>query len=413
MTRGRHSLPKATKLLALVATMVVAAGIAVAAGSASAQAPHSSTHGVAAQQGTGTSTSASASADAAESRRSGAPAAPTAKGGFNAAPPQHGADGTHATEPSSEAPKPGAAAPPAVDPFPGRDQAGPPSPEDFVDIRQVPPSAGEAKPGAKASTGMFTSRCGTNRRGHRNSDNYMVAPGKLNGAQHVHDYVGNTSADAFSTNENLAQGGTTCLFGDKSVYFWPVLRDTSKVGPDAQADGGGKDGNVGAFIRPSDVQLQFRGNAASKVKAMPRFLMIITGDAKTVTNGPANARAQWTCSGFTDRVTTKYPLCPRGSKLMRILDFASCWDGQNLDSANHRTHMAFAGADGACPAGFVTVPQLRMVLSYERPNGKNFALDSFPNQRHAPQTDHGDFHNLMPRFLMALATSCINRGRTC
>ncbi|CAM5574943.1 hypothetical protein SHIRM173S_09176 [Streptomyces hirsutus] len=35
-----------------------------------------------------------------------------------------------------------------------------------------------------------------------------------------------------------------------------------------------------------------------------------------------------------------------------------CWDGRNIDSANHRTHMAFVDAQGNCPSGFTPVRQL-------------------------------------------------------
>jgi len=120
-------------------------------------------------------------------------------------------------------------------------------------------------------------------------------------------------------------------------------------------------------------------------------------------------------------VTDKYPLCPRGSRLVRILDFPSCWDGRNTDSANHRTHIVFPDASGACPAGTRAVPQLRITLTYNFGNvrraqirrGKVFALDSFPEQLHAPITDHADFANVMPARLMRFAVNCINRGRRC
>jgi hypothetical protein len=161
------------------------------------------------------------------------------------------------------------------------------------------------------------------------------------------------------------------------------------------------------------VTLQFRGNPTSKVQAMPSFLRVVTGDAKAATNGPANARAQWTCSGFTNRLTTKYPLCPQGSRVTRVLDFASCWDGVNLDSANHRTHMAFPDSSGRCPTGTRAVPQLRMTLSYSLPNRPVFALDTFPEQLHNPITDHADFANVMPTRLMNRAVTCINRGSRC
>ncbi|MGS2643091.1 DUF1996 domain-containing protein [Streptosporangium sp. LJ11] len=283
-----------------------------------------------------------------------------------------------------------------------------PFPEDFIDIRQVPRNVQEIRPRRSGSAGLFTSRCGTNRNGHRNSDNFIVAPGVTNGAHHVHDYVGNLSTDGFSTDQSLAAAGTTCALNDRSTYFWPVLRDRTS---DANADD--PDGNVGTIMQARQVSLQFRGNPVSRVSPMPRFIRMITGDAKAATNGGANALAKWSCTGFTNRITTKYPLCPRGSQLVRILDFPSCWDGQNTDSANHRTHVLFPDANGACPSGTRAVPQLRMTLVYATPRTPSFALDAFPEQRHNPVTDHADFANLMPDRLMRFAVDCINRNRRC
>ncbi|MGQ0716540.1 MAG: DUF1996 domain-containing protein, partial [Pseudonocardiales bacterium] len=219
--------------------------------------------------------------------------------------------------------------------------------------------------------------------------------------------------NAFSTDESLHAAGTTCTNGDLSTYFWPVLRDTSKQGDDALVNGGGLDGNFGEILQPVTAQLEFRGNPTSKVTAMPDDLTTIMGDAKAVTNGDANARAAWTCTGFEDRTTTKYPLCPQGSQLVRILDFPSCWDGQNLDSANHRDHIAFPQQDGSCSGGTVTIPQLRITLTYDQPADRNFALDSFPDQRHNPATDHADFMAIMPETLLTQMADCINTGQTC
>jgi hypothetical protein len=297
--------------------------------------------------------------------------------------------------------------------FPGRVKPGGPFPRDFIPVELIAPNVEQARVGSTGSAGSFTSPCGTNAEAHRNSDNFMVVPGKVNGAQHIHDYVGNLSTNAFSTDESLAAAATTCTNGDKSTYFWPVLRNTRVKGIDANADGGGLDGNVGEILRPARAQLQFRGNPTARVTAMPDHLAIMTGDAKAVTNGGTNAHAAWTCTGFEDRTTTKYPLCPQRSWLVRILDFPSCWDGKNLDSANHRTHVVFPQQDGSCSAGRVALPQLRVTLIFDRPAGRGFAVDAFSDQQHNPVTDHADFMNLMPPAVMARAVDCINTGRTC
>lgn len=291
-----------------------------------------------------------------------------------------------------------------------------PEDSDFVDIRSVQPNVDRPARLRGASRGTFTTECGRNQNGKFNPDNVIAAPGVANGAHHMHDYVGNQATDAFSGDDELAAGDTTCRNqGDRSTYYWPVLRlQNGAAENDAEADGGGKDQNVGEIRTPSQVTLKFVGNPTGKVTAMPRFLRIITGDAKAFTNGDANANASWSCTGFEDRqLEDKYPICPEGSQVVRSFAFQSCWDGQNTDSANHRTHVAFAQDDGRCPDGFRAIPQLVQRIVYDVPPGPGFAVDSFPEQLHKPVTDHGDFINVFDDTLMRKVVSCVNGGRAC
>ncbi|WP_149182011.1 DUF1996 domain-containing protein [Streptomyces sp. TRM49041] len=299
----------------------------------------------------------------------------------------------------------------------GQGQAGNgPVANDFVDIRTVQPNVDNPRNQRGASTGSFTSDCGRNENKKFNPDNVIVAPGVRNGAHHMHDYVGNQATDAFSDNRTLARGGTSCRNqGDRSTYYWPVLRvQNGQNDNDLNEDGGGKDQNVGKIQTPAQVTMDFVGSPVSKVTAMPRFLRIITGDAKAFTNGDANANASWSCTGFEDRqLKDKYPLCPPGSKVVRTFKFQSCWDGRNTDSANHRTHVDFADEDGRCKDGFRAIPQLVQRIVYNVSPQANFAVDSFPEQLHKPITDHGDFINVFDRGLMDQMVACINTGRRC
>lgn len=325
--------------------------------------------------------------------------------------PAAGGDGTDYSGPApAEQPPavPGGAAERKFNQPDCTDQLGPFA-GDFVDIRKVRRSNGDVRARRGGSTGTFVAACGRNENKHQNPANFIVAPGNDNGAHHLHDYVGNLSADGQSTNESLAAAGTTCRQGDKSTYYWPVIRVRGRNAPADETN----PHNVGTVQQPASVTLQFRGNARGKVVAAPEFMRIITGDAKAATNGPANAAAKWGCTGFKNRFTTKYPLCPRGSQVTRTLDFPSCWDGVNADSANHRTHIVFPDRNGVCPSGTKAVPQLRMTLSYQLPRGKVFAVDAFPEQLHNPVTDHGDFVNVMPEQLMNRVVNCINTGRRC
>ena len=297
---------------------------------------------------------------------------------------------------------------------------------DFVDITKVQANV-KAKPRktGNASTGTFTTRCGVNANGSHNTDNVIVAPGVTNGAHHLHDYVGNQSNDAFANNNTFAAAQTSCSNqGDKSSYYWPVVRIQNGTQDfDQNNDGGGKEGNVGKILVAKQAQIKFVGSPTSKVTAMPQFLRIITGDAKTLTNGLANANAHWSCTGFENKVqlTEQYPICPQGSSVVRTFAFQSCWDGTNIDSANHRTHVAFADANGNCANGFKAIPQLTMRLVYDVPapvlaNGqvKNpYAVDGFPEQLHKPSTDHDDFINVMNANLNNKVANCINTGQRC
>ncbi|MFJ3306564.1 DUF1996 domain-containing protein [Streptomyces sp. NPDC086549] len=296
---------------------------------------------------------------------------------------------------------------------------------DYADITSVQPNAQTPAAQSDASRGSFSSSCGVNANGVFNSDNVIVAPGVSNGAHHFHDYVGNQANNAFASDDDLANGDTSCADqGDKSSYYWPVLRlQNGKQERDAGAPGGGTEGNAGQIVTPKQVTLTFVGNPRGKVTAMPRLLRIITGDAKAFVNGPGNANASWSCTGFEDRqLKDKYPLCPSGTDVVRTFKFQSCWDGRNIDSANHRTHVAFADKEGNCPNGFEPIPQLvqRIVYDVDAPSLQDggrtvplFAVDSFPEQLHKPVTDHGDFINVFDEDLMNKMVDCINSGRTC
>ncbi|MBZ6111272.1 MULTISPECIES: DUF1996 domain-containing protein [Streptomyces] len=301
--------------------------------------------------------------------------------------------------------------------------------DDFVDINDVQPNSRDLENGLAAngdggSTGSFTAVCGVNENNLFNSDNLIVAPGVDNGAHHTHDYVGNQNNNAFSSDDELAGADTSCQNqGDKSTYYWPVLRlqdGTQEF--DANDLGGGAEGNVGKILKAAEAEIKFVGNQQSDVVAMPKFLRIITGDAKAFTNGVANANSSFSCTGFEDRqVTDKYVLCPEGSQVVRTSNFQSCWDGQNIDSANHRDHVAFVQGDGSCANGFQAIPQLQVRLVYDVPaptveNGQvqnPYAVDGFPEQLHKPITDHNDFINVMDENLMNEVVDCINGGEDC
>ncbi len=59
------------------------------------------------------------------------------------------------------------------------------------------------------------------------------------------------------------------------------------------------------------------------------------------------------------------------------------------------------------------MPELRLSLAYEVPTGVPVGIDSFPEQRHSPRTDHAMFVNAMTDPQMAAVVDCLNEGRSC
>ncbi|MFJ4776839.1 DUF1996 domain-containing protein [Streptomyces sp. NPDC088762] len=288
------------------------------------------------------------------------------------------------------------------------------APADQVDIRTVPrtPAAAPAA-GPDASAGSVAVACGRNEQGHYNEDNLVVSPGLRSGAHHTHAYVGNLSTDAMSTDASLDAAATSCTGGDRSTYYWPVLRRPDRPGIRPH-ESSAAHGNEGQILPEASVLVEFRGSPAGKVVPMPRFLRAMTGDAVAYTAGSAaDVRARWGCSGHPDRSTTGYPRCPRGERVTRTLVFPSCWNGLDNTAPDHRSHLRFPGAGGVCPAGTFAVPELRVSLAYEVPAGAAIALDSFPEQRHSPRTDHAMFVNAMTDRQMAEVVACLNEGRDC
>ena len=86
------------------------------------------------------------------------------------------------------------------DQFQGRDQIGEASAKEYVDIQDVA-AEGNILAGGDFSGGSYSFSCSLS--DHHNSDNPIIAPGKRNGAQHVHDYAGNDSTNAASNLEVL------------------------------------------------------------------------------------------------------------------------------------------------------------------------------------------------------------------
>ncbi|RGC65914.1 hypothetical protein C5N14_26540 [Micromonospora sp. MW-13] len=235
----------------------------------------------------------------------------------------------------------------------------------------------------------------------RANDDPIVRPGQP-GASHMHEFFGNTSTNAYSTLTSLRAGGTTCNpVADRSAYWVPTLYQN------------------GTAVAPQSVRIYYQGiTDRANVRPYPQGLRIVVGNA-LATSPDQNPAARWNCVGIP-QASRDLPVCPAGSKLETYLDFPTCWDGRNLDSADHKSHMAFGlgGVGGTCPASHpVPVPRLEFLITYDV-RGTGLTLGGTrdgANVTTAPgYTFHGDFFNAWDEQALAdRVQQCVVDGYIC
>lgn len=242
---------------------------------------------------------------------------------------------------------------------------------------------------------------------HSAPDDPIVFPA-LAGRSHLHDFFGNVSVDANSTTASMARTtASTCLKGmgeaDRAAYWTPaLLRDGRAV------TGSADELRIDAYYAVLDKPLP--------VRPMPLGLRMIAGDAKATSAQPTNI-VHYNClryptGGQVTKSSAAMPSCPGGTYLSARIEFPSCWDGRNLDSADHKSHMAYPNR-GACPVSHpVGVPALSIRLHWKAARGipsSQLALSSG-----GQQTMHADFWNVWsPAVMRWLVDNCLNATRNC
>nr|WP_234313827.1 DUF1996 domain-containing protein [Streptomyces sp. NBRC 109706] len=236
------------------------------------------------------------------------------------------------------------------------------------------PAAGEV--GAEAVyVAEFLAECEFS---HRAPDDPIIFPG-LPGASHSHSFFGSRATNAHTNLGDLLNSTSTCDPNiDLSSYWVPTLFVD------------------GQPVEPQSATFYYLGEGVNdavvaQTQPLPQGLKIVAGDA--VATSPEGTIARWSClhAGHVNP-SQDFVNCPEGTALESYLDFPQCWDGVNLDSPDHKSHMAYPVA-GECPSTHpVPVPKLRQVLRYPV-NGdpSRFELASGPGY-----TMHGDFFNAWP-----------------
>lgn len=233
-----------------------------------------------------------------------------------------------------------------------------------------------ASPAGPLHDGIFLSMC---RPSHVASDDAIVHPGEP-GASHQHEFFGNVTTSADSTYRTLRAGGTTCRIAADTAAYWV---------PSLYADG--------QRVAPLKVNAYYlAGRGRGRIAPFPAGLKIIAGDGQAA--APQSlAITGWKCSGVRLVGLSADPrTCPTGSHAVLVMRFPDCWNGEDLDSADHRSHMAYR-VRGACPAGFpVRVPRLALNVHYDLPGTTGLTLASG-----SIHSAHADFFNAWNQVALA------------
>jgi hypothetical protein len=231
----------------------------------------------------------------------------------------------------------------------------------------------------------------------------IVYPG-VPGASHRHSFYSNSSTDAASTTASLQAHPGSCDYTgefDRSAYWIPSMLSGGQVYADRSQ-------HLVVYYRRAG------GASGPLVHAFPAGLRMIAGTAGATSPQPESV-TYWDCSAGGPRYAG-IPDCTHatsGDTPRAVINFPSCWDGVHLDSADHKSHMAYPNPlNGACPADHpVAVPKVAFESWYNGIHGgPGYSLASM-----GTYSMHGDFFAAWdPRLQNGLIDNCLNtHQRSC
>ena len=250
-------------------------------------------------------------------------------------------------------------------------------------------------------------------------DDPIVFPGQP-GKSHLHTFFGNTAIDAYTTASSLAStGNSTCRGGtiNRSAYWVPSMIDVRTGAPLAPLFESNFYYKTGYAVAPS------------MIRAMPPGLRIIAGDSKGTPAAPSGA-AIYSCvwDGGNGNWQKSIPTdCPASANswLIMGIDFPQCWDGVNLDSPDHKSHMAnpvnvLANNTGHCPASHpVAIPQIAFQILYRvsvtgETRHWRLSSDNYDPTQPAGHSGHGDwFNGWKPEIVEVWVKNCDQAQKDC
>ena len=296
---------------------------------------------------------------------------------------------------------------------------------------QVAWGTGKRPARSGAHEGAFRFVCGGD--GKLSYDDPIVYPGQP-GASHLHLAWGNEDFSAATTPESLAaSAATNCNASpfslNRSLYWMPALVHDS-----------------GQAIRPDSVAVYYKRKMASSRFCDPgarEFIGICTGLPNQIRfifgwdmNRPlAKVQgASWYCTAGDKRHYDNLDAvfasgCKPGDILVANTLGQNCWDGKNLDSGDHRSHMAYTDysrGDGLmrCPPSHpFYIPQeenkamFTVTADMIGPDGRSrirLASDHMLRGSKPGQTLHADYMEAWVAQAKALwLANCIDKGLSC
>jgi hypothetical protein len=187
---------------------------------------------------------------------------------------------------------------------------------------------------------------------HSSYDDPIVFPGD-EGAAHLHRFYGNTEVDFDTTLSSLyTEGMSTCQGNElnQSSYWVPTLLSPDPGTTDGWAP-------VPAVVGSSDEAHEVFYYSAGvddleSIQPIPAGLRMIAGDATATPDDPQDTSiVRWHCQSWEFRDATNpnfsatIPECQAPDRVRMDIFFPSCWNGVDLDSEDHKSHMAYPGKD--------------------------------------------------------------------
>ena len=255
--------------------------------------------------------------------------------------------------------------------------------------------------GADTENGEFRVRCGFS---HMANNDPIVFPG-VAGRSHLHTFFGNTGTNENSTNGSLVtSGNSTCDGGimNRSGYWIPTIIDT----------------RTGRPIVPTGANMYYKTEDRSHVVAPPKGLRMIAG------NHFASARQEpvhfW-CANVAGSDQGYIPNCAQGDAVIAVIKFPAYWDGVNLDSSDHKSHMAYAPD----ATHTIHIPDITYNIRFDVQPGDDLnywrlSSDMYPSTSKGGFSLHGDWMNGWNNdpvtginFSEIFTNNCLKPGMNC